>query len=64
MVGIKNMGMPERCIICPFYTGLHGGECLISENNYESLSMDMPEYYRQDWCPLVEIGESEGKDDE
>lgn len=55
MIGIKDMYMPERCIICPFYMGLHDGICLISEISHKYDTMDMPEYYRQDWCPLVEI---------
>lgn len=63
MLGIKNISMPERCNICPFYLGLHDGICLISEASCEGYSMNMPEYYRQDWCPLVEIEESEETDD-
>ncbi len=55
MIGIKDMSMPERCDICPFYLGLHGGMCLISEIYCESHSMNCPEYNRQDWCPLIEI---------
>lgn len=58
MIGI-NMSMPEKCIICPFYIGLHEGTCLISEASYGGYSVNMPEYYRQDWCPLTEIKESE-----
>lgn len=64
MIGIKDISMPERCSICPFYIGLHEGICLISEASYESNNMSMQEYYRQDWCPLVEIEESECKDNE
>lgn len=48
-----DMSMPERCCICPFYMGLHGGTCLISEISCESNSMYLQEYERQDWCPLI-----------
>lgn len=64
MVAIKEMSTPERCDICPFYLGVHEGTCLISEIYCESHNMNMPEYYRQDWCPLIEIEEREGKDNE
>ena len=56
------MFMPERCIECPFYCGTQNGTCLIEHNKLESHTMYSAEYERQDWCPLVEIGESEDKD--
>lgn len=52
-----DMDIPEICTECPFYMGLHGGMCLISEISYESHSMDSPEYQRQSWCPLIESEE-------
>lgn len=52
-----DMDIPQKCAICPFYMGLHGGMCLISEISYESHNMDSPEYKRQSWCPLIESEE-------
>lgn len=64
MIGIKNMFMPEDCVDCPFYSGTASGTCLVITDNYESHTMHNKELERQDWCPLVEVEESERKDNE
>ena len=60
MVCIKEMYMPEKCIECPFYSGVTGGKCLVDAHNFDSNSMHSPEYERQEWCPLSEVEERGG----
>lgn len=64
MIGIKYTNMPESCVDCPFYSGTAQGTCLVAADSYSSQTMCNKEFERQDWCPLVEIEESEGKDTE
>lgn len=64
MIGIKDMDMPGTCVDCPFYCGTASGTCLIAANTYSNQTMCNKEFERQDWCPLVEIEESEDKDNE
>ena len=64
MIGIKDMDMPGTCVDCPFYCGTASGTCLIAANTYSNQTMCNKEFKRQDWCPLVEIEESEDKDNE
>lgn len=64
MIGIKDMFMPESCVDCPFYSGTAKGTCLVLADRYDNPTMCNKEFERQDWCPFVEIGESEGKDNE
>lgn len=64
MIGIKDMDMPGTCVDCPFYCGTASGTCLIAANTYSNQTMCNKEFERQDWCPLVEIEESDGKDNE
>lgn len=55
MIAIKEMGMPENCVDCPFYSGAAGGTCLVDVNSYNNQTMCHKEFERQDWCPLIEI---------
>ena len=64
MIGIKDMDMPGTCVDCPFYCGTASGTCLIAANTYSNQTMCNKEFERQDWCPLVEIEEREGEENE
>lgn len=65
MISIKDMSMPDCCMECPFYSGVDHGTCLVKGwQGYFGSRMGEQEIGRQEWCPLVEIEESEDKDNE
>ena len=53
-----DMNMPDRCFICPFYSGYDGGQCLVTSGSmYFGTSEAIMD--RHPSCPLEEVDEYE-----
>lgn len=65
MIAIKGMKMPCVCGRCPcFYNGRIFMCCQATTYDPNKIIVDPFGLPRPDWCPLVEVKDEEGEDNE
>jgi len=58
-VVIRGMGMPDRCIDCPFMIGRDNDDCILQSDAANELFVDWDDMKKN--CPLIELPEKHGR---